>query len=103
MLRRRDDEIPEREISLWLEREGIPPERYRNLQPHGKVVLRNLVRMPTRPTTTRERKELYKNLCLPYLVGKDSIDPVDFMPDEKIREFFNPVAPSETLYDHEKY
>jgi len=102
MLRPKEDEIPERGVSLWLEKHGIL-ERYKNLRSHNKVVLRNLVCIPTHPTTASERKELYKKLCLPYLGGRESIDSLDFMPDEKIEEFFTPIAPSETLSDREKY
>ena len=101
MLRRKDDEAPAREVSLWLERNGIL-ERYKNLRSHNKVVLRNLVCIPTRPTTHSDRKELYKKLCLP-VAGKD-FDPDDFVPpDEKIREFFTPLAPGETLSDWQKF
>ncbi len=94
MLRRKDDEAPAREVSLWLKRNGIL-ERYKNLRSHNKVVLRNLVCIPTRPTTYSQRKDLYKKLCLPE--GKDSIGPVDSTTDEQRKKFFTPLAPSETL------
>jgi len=104
MLRHKDDETLEREVSPWLEKKGIPYQRYRNLPAHNKVVLRNLICIPPHPTTYSQRKDLYKKLCLPDIVaGKDSIDPVDFMPDEKLRKFFTPLAPSETLSYLEKF
>ena len=98
MLRRKDDEKPERGVSLWLERpeNRTPYERYSNLPPYYEVVLRNLVCIPTRPTTHSDRKELYKKLCLP-VAGKD-FDPDDFVPpDEVLRKRFSPVDPSEAL------
>lgn len=103
MLRREDDETREREVSPWLEKKRIPYERYRNLPTHNKVVLCNLVCTPTRRTTYSERRDLYKKLCLPDIAGRESIDPVDFMPDEELKKFFTPLAPSETLSYLEKF
>ena len=96
MMRRKEDEIPERQVSLWLEKNG-PYQRYQNLSAYLKGVLRNLVCTPTRPTTARERQDLYMELCLPD-IARESIDPAVFVPeDEKLREFFSPVDTSETL------
>ncbi|GAF95147.1 unnamed protein product [marine sediment metagenome] len=103
MLWRKDNEIPEPEITLWLERNGIPKQRYHNLSNNEKVVLGNLLKIPTRPTSPQQRKDLYTRLCLPDLGGRESIDPTDFVPDDKIEEFFTPIAPSETLSEREKY
>lgn len=103
MLRRRDDKTVVSEVGLWLMKKVIPYQRYDNLSAYLKGVLRNLVCIPTRPTTARERKDLYKNICLLDMAGRDSIDPLDFMPDEELGKFFTPLAPSETLSDWEKY
>ena len=103
MLRRKDDEKPEREVSLWLEKKGIPYQRYTKLPTHNKVVLRNLICTPNRLTTCSQRKDLYKNLCLSNIAGRESVDPLDFMPDEELKKFFTQVAPSETLSYWQKY
>ena len=103
MLRRKDYRKPELEISLWLDEKGIPPRRYQNLSSNDKAVLGNLLKIPTRPTSPQQRKDLYTRLCLPDLGGRESIDPTNFVPDDKIEEFFTPIAPSETLSEREKY
>ena len=92
-----------RHIRSWLKKNEIPYQRYKNLSNHYKVVLRNLVCTPTHPTTYNQRRELYKRLCLSYIGGRESIDPVDFMPDDELSKFFTPVAPSETLSYLEKF
>jgi len=97
------EEILEQQVRLWMDKNGIPYQRYWNLSNHYKVVLHNLVCIPTRPTTHHQRRELYEKLCLPDLAGKHAIDPVDFMPDEKRQEFFMPVPPSEDLDYQEKF
>ena len=94
MLRREDDKAPGREISLWLEKNRIPIERYINLPSHEKVVLRNLVCIPTRPTSHEERRNLWIELCSPD-TARDINDLVP--PDEELRIFFSPVDPSEAL------
>ena len=93
MLRRRDDKTMVSEVGLWLMKKGIPYQRYDNLSAYLKGVLRNLVCRPTRPTTHRERQDLYKELCLPK--GRESIDPLDSMTDEQLRTFFSPLTPSQ--------
>lgn len=102
MLRRRDDKTMVSEVGLWLMKKGIPYQRYDNLSAYLKGVLRNLVCIPTRTTSPLQRKELWKALCLPD-VGRE-IDQGDFVsPDEKLQEFFSPLAPSETLSYYEKF
>ena len=103
MTRRKDDEKREREVRLWLEKKRIPYQRYRNLPNHFKDVLRNLICIPTRTTSPHQRRELYKKLCLADVGGRDSIDPVEFVPDEELEKFFAPLAPSETLSYLEKF
>lgn len=103
MTRRKEDEKREREVRRWLEKKRIPYQRYRNLPTHLKVVLHNLICIPTRTTSSHQRRELYKELCLPDTGGRDSINPVDFMPDEELEKFFTPLAPSETLSYLEKF
>ena len=98
MLKRENDEAPAREVSLWLEKHGIL-ERYKNLRSHNKVVLRNLVCIPTRLTTHTERVNLYKEL---YLQDKDMPGRDKYLdnlvpPDEELKKLFTPVAPSESL------
>ena len=103
MLRRKDDEKPERGVSLWLKKNKISFRRYRKLSAYLKGVLRNLVCISTRTTSPTQRKDLYKELCLPD-IARTGIDPDDFVPpDERLKEFFSPVAPSERLSDLEKY
>ena len=97
MMKREDMEALERQVRPWLEKMGIPYESYRNLSASDKGVLHNLVCTPTHPTTYAQRKDLYKRLCLPDIAGRESIDPVDFMPDDKLQEFFSPLTPSERL------
>lgn len=95
----------EREVFLWLDNKGIPHQSYRNLPTHNKVVLRNLVCIPTHTTTYTQRKNLYRTLCLSasIIAGRESVDPADFMPDEELKKFFTPVPPSETLSYLEKF
>ena len=102
MLRRKDDEKPERGVSLWLKRKKISFRRYRNLSAYLKSVLRNLVCIPTRTTSPTQRKDLWKELCLPD-IGR-YLNPDDFVPpDEELRKFFSPLSSSETLTDLYKY
>lgn len=92
----RDNKTIVSEIGSWLMEKGIPYQRYDNLSAYLKVVLHNLVFMPTCLTTARERKDLYINLCLPD-IGRD-LNPDDLVPtDEELRKFFTPVSPSETF------
>jgi hypothetical protein len=97
MLRRRDDDKTiVSEVGLWLMKKGIPYQRYDNLSPYLKDMLRNLVCIPTSPTSPLDRKELYEKLCLPD-IARD-IDPDDFMqPDEEIKKIFTPLTLSERL------
>ena len=96
MLRRRDDKTMVSEVGSWLMKKGIPYQRYDNLSAYLKDVLRNLVCIPTRTTTYRERKDLYKELCLPD-IARD-MNPDDFVPpDEEVKKFFSPLPPSERL------
>ncbi len=99
----KDNETCEREASLWLKKKEIPYQRYKNLPTHLKVVLRKLICIPPSTTTPRQRKELYTKLCLPHVGGRDSPNPVDFMPDGELEKFFAPLAPSETLSYFEKF
>ena len=89
----------EQEVRLWLEKKGIPYERYMNLSAFNKIVLRNQVCKPTRPTTHAQRRELYKKLFLPdrIIAGRKSIDPLDFVPDEELKKVFSPLTPGEKL------
>ncbi len=91
------------EIIRWLKKKGIPLGRYENLQIHYKTVLRNLLCEPTRPTTDNQRRELYRKLCLQDIAGRESMDPVDFMPGEELIKFFKPLTPSERLNYYEKF
>ena len=97
------NEAFEQQACRWLEKKGIPYQRYKNLPDYYKVVLHNLVCIPTHTTTYDQRKNLYKKLCLSDIAGRESIDPADFMPDEELRKFFSPLTPSGRLHDLEKY
>jgi len=98
-------EALEGQIRLWLEKRIIPQQRYMNLPPSDKDVLQNLVCTPTHPTTYNQRRDLYRKLCLPesMVAGRNSIDPLDFMPDEELKKFFMPLTPGERLPDLYKY
>jgi len=91
----------EQEVRLWLRIRGFSYERYLKLSTHLKSVLRNLVGRPTRPTTHRERQDLYKELCLSE--GRESIDPLDSMTDEQRKQFFSPLTPSEKRSYFDKF
>ena len=96
----------EQEVLLWLRiRLGVPYERYLKLSTHLKSVLRNLICTPTKTTTYEQRKDLYRELCLPdsIVAGREAIDPLDSMKDEQRKKFFSPLTPSERLHDLEKY
>ncbi len=88
MTRRQDYETHEREIRLWLESNEIPYQRYRDLPTHNKVVLCNMICIPTRSTTYREPIALYKKLCLPDIAGRESIGPDSFIPIERLANVF---------------
>ena len=103
MIKNGMNEIVKPEIEIWLKQKGISLKRYDNLTRNEKTTLKNLVCIPTGPTSPKQRINLYKKLCLPELGGRDSLDPVDFVPDEQITNFFKPVSPSETLSNLEKY
>ena len=96
MLEQDDVEAIEREVRLWFKKREIPPRAYMNLPDYYKVVLHNLVCIPTHLTTYSERRALYRKLCLPEgIAGRKTIDPVDSMTDEDLRTFFSPVTPSQ--------
>ncbi|MFC2067223.1 hypothetical protein ACFLUO_09305 [Chloroflexota bacterium] len=102
--RHEDAEKCEQEVRLWLEKRlekrGIPYERYKNLPEYNKVTLRNLVCIPTKPTTTLQRKDLYEKI----IAGRELIDSLGSVPDdEEVKKIFSPLTPSEKLYDWEKY
>lgn len=93
----------EQEVRQWLERRGISFQSYETLPIQNKIVLRNLVCTSTQPTTDRQRRELYRKLCLSGIAGRESIDPTDFMPDKELNKFFSPLSPSEKLSYFEKF
>jgi hypothetical protein len=96
MLEQEDVEALERQVNLWLENRGIPPQRYKNLPAHDKVVLHNLVCIPTQLTTAGERRALYRKLCAQEsIAGRKTIDPVDHMTDEDLKTFFSSLPPSQ--------
>jgi len=102
MLRRKDDEIPEQEVSLWLEKRGIPLENYRILPPYFKRLLRNRVCACTRnlPSSDRQLRDLYQRL----LSGKSrgsiiSSNAVDSMTNRELQEFFSPLTTDEKYRD----
>ncbi len=103
MIRHGDDEKVDREIRLWLEKNRIPLQGYLSLLPLEKKVLRNRLCVPARPTSDSQLKNLYNKLCLSDIAGRESIDPVDFMPSDELRKFFTPPDPSETLSYYEKF
>ena len=97
MLRREDNETVERKVRVWLEEKGIPLERYINLHPGEKKALLGELSIPKRKASDRQRRDLYRTLCLPDIAGREAIDPVEFLPSEELDEFLTPISPSETL------
>ena len=97
MLRRENNETTEREVILWLEKNG-PYQRYQNLSAYLKGVLRNLVCIPTRPTSHEERRNLWIELCSTARHINGFVPP-----DEELRKIFTPVAPRETLPNLYRY
>ena len=96
MMESEDMKALERQVHPWLDNRAIPLQRYKNLQAHDKVVLHNLVCIPTHPTTASERRALYRKLCAQEsIAGRKAIDPVDSMTDENLRAFFSPLTPSQ--------
>ncbi len=93
----------EREVRLWLRIRGFSYERYLKLSTYLKSVLRNLICLPTKTTTYEQRKDLYRELCLPDIAGKMTIDPLDSMTDEQRKEFFSPLTPSEKRSYFDKF
>lgn len=97
-------ETLEQTVSLWLERREIPQQNYRNLPPVYKGWLRDQVCTRTSPLSDRQLRDLYRKLCSPEtVVGRESIDPVDFVPPEELEKFFTPLAPSEKLSYWERF
>lgn len=103
MLRRKEEEVPEREVSLWLKKNGVPPQRYMSLQPGEKKALHDELSVPKRPTSDRQRRDLYRKLFFSDIAGRESIDPIQFMPSEELDKIFVSVASSETLSYLEKF
>lgn len=103
MFRNKLNEIPEREITAWLDKRGIPSDRYERLLPNEKSALNDSLHIPSRPISYEQRKNLYRKLCLTEVAGRGSVDPVNFLPDEELEKFFTPIPPSETLLDYEKF
>jgi len=104
MSEHKDTEKYEQEVRLWLEKRGIPHERYMNLPTSNKVVLHDSVCPPTRPTTYAQREELYRKLCLPESrAGIKSPHPGGFTTDEGRQRLFSPLTPSEKLDYLEKF
>ena len=96
MLKREDDKTKVSEVGLWLMKKGTPYQRYDNLSAYLKGVLRNLVCIPTRTTSPTQRKDLWKELCLPN-IGRD-LNPDDFVsPDEELQKLFSPLSAGERL------
>ena len=95
---REDMEELEQQVRPWLKSKGIPLQRYKNLQAHDKVVLHNLVCIPTQLTTPSERRALYRKLYMPEsIAGRKTIDPVDSMTDEDLKVFLSPLSPSQGI------
>jgi len=98
MMKSEDMKALERQIRPWLEKMGIPQQNYRNLPPSYQDLLHDLICTQTHRPSPRERRDLYRKLCLPESVaGRDSADPVDFMTDEELQKFFSPLTPGERL------
>ena len=103
MLRRKDDEIPERHVRPWLEKNRFPLEVYRNLSPYYKRLLHNQVCRCTRnpPPSDLELRNLYQRLQSGESRGPTNV--VDSMTSRELQEFFSPLSSSETLADLYKY
>lgn len=91
MLRRRDDEPVEREISLWLERWGYSLQKYRNLLPVYKCWLHEQLYGRT-SLSDAQKRSLHHQLWSP--PGRDQLDSIT---SEQLQERFTPVNRSEGL------
>jgi len=99
-----DIESLERKVRPWLEKRGIPIQRYRNLPTNDKTKLHNLVCTPTPTSSYLEREKLYRKLCSQGgTAGRDARDPVSFVPHEEIDKFFSPLTSGEKLSYLEKF
>ena len=97
MLRRKDDEIPDREIRLWLERWGYSLQRYRNLKRVYKCWLHEQLYGRT-SLSYAQKKSLHQQLWAP--AGRDLSD---FITSEQLQECFTPINRSEKLAEWQKF
>jgi hypothetical protein len=88
MTRCQDYETHKRESRLWLERNEIPYQKYRDLPTYNKVVPCNMICIPTRPKPYREPIALHKKLCLPDIAGRESIVSESFISIERLANVF---------------
>jgi len=93
MLKHQDMEALDWQVRLWLDYRKIPPQDYRNLPSHYKVLLHDVVCVRTLPPSDRQLKELAGELHLSQLrlnvrLNAHSSGPVDLMPHDDLREFF---------------
>ena len=99
MLKHQDMEALDWQVSLWLEKRGIPLQDYRNLPPHYKVLLDDVVCARTLPPSDRQLRELARELHLSELrLNGQSSGPVDLIPHGELREFFSLPAGERRRY-----
>ncbi len=91
MLRPRDDEKPEREISLWLERWGYSLQKYKNLLPVYKCWLHEQLYGQT-SLSDAQKRSLHHRLWSP--AGRTQHD---FITSEQLQERFTPINRNEKL------
>jgi hypothetical protein len=89
-------------ISRWLDERQISQSKYKSLSDSNTGILHDLICIPPGITTVSQRKSLYKSLFPNADVGRNSIDPTDYLPDLKIKEFFT-LKPEDALSDLEMY
>ncbi len=85
-----DIEDLELQVSPWLEENEIPLSNYRMTSSYYKKLLHKLVCLRIDAFTPYERRDLYRRLVCPENRGLIQSDPVDFMTDNDLKEFFSP-------------
>jgi len=91
------------QVRLWLRKRRIPPQDYRSLPSHYKVLLHDVVCVPTLAPSDRQLRELAQELHLSQLrldvrPNGHASGPVDLMPHDDLREFFSLPADERRRY-----
>lgn len=85
-------EVLERQVSQWLEKMKIPPERLRQMKPYNITLLRDLVCVRRLNASDAELRDLVKDLVVVSegRVPGISADQVDYLTHGELMAFFFP-------------